>query len=155
MSRPLSRCLPKLVGGSDPQHPADLRGSLGAEAQQPSEADKLWRDCALELCELGDLARLDELAELPLDASPDAPELASPARADEPGDRRRGSSDESSRAAVCTHAIWVRPRQVEKCCERLEPIGELRVLEVVRRAHVTLPGAVGVTHPSDTRNRFR
>ena len=137
LRKPALLCrLAKLVGGTDPEHSADLRGPVGAEPHQPPEPDELWRDGALELCELGYLARLDELAELPFDAAPDAPELASPARADKLRYRGRRCPDESSRAAIRTHAIRVRPGQVEQSREGLEPLCELGIVEISPRARL-------------------
>ena len=56
---------------------------FGAEPEQPAEPDELGRQFALQLGELGDLARLDQLAQPRLDPGPDPAQLAHPAGADE------------------------------------------------------------------------
>ena len=79
---------------------------LRAQPEVAPEADELGRELALELGQLGDLARLDELAQPRLDPRADPAQLAHPPVAHELGDRerpRRGSSrPRGGRRGPCT-----------------------------------------------------
>ena len=72
-----------------------LDRALGAQPEVAAEADQPGRELALELRELGDLPRLDQLAQPRLDPRADPAQLAHPAGPHQLGDRaraRRGSS---------------------------------------------------------------
>jgi hypothetical protein len=53
--------LAQLRERADPEHPPDLKHPLDRDAEEAPEPGQLRRDLALELLQLGDLARLDQL----------------------------------------------------------------------------------------------
>ena len=66
----------ELVGRADSERPGELDRALRAEAQIAAEADQVGGELALELRQLGDLARLHELAQPRLDPGADSAQLA-------------------------------------------------------------------------------
>ena len=86
------RGLAQLVRRADVQRPCDLHRALRPEPDVASEAHQVRRQLALELRQLRDTARLDELPQPRLDPRPDPAQLAHPPGADElrhPGRRGR------------------------------------------------------------------
>ena len=66
---------PELGDRRDVELSAQGQHAVRAEPDDAPERDELGRELRLELAELGDLPRLDELAQLLLDAGPDPPQL--------------------------------------------------------------------------------
>src|SRR5919202_3101104 len=83
----------EVVEGRDAERAADLDAAPGADPEQPPEPDQLRRELALELRELLDVARLDQLAQPPLDAGADPAQLARPPGPYELRDRCRRRAD--------------------------------------------------------------
>ena len=119
----------ELVHGPHAERAPDLDRALWAEPEQPTEPDELRRDLALELVQLRDPSRLDELPQPRLDPGADPAQLAHPTGADELGNRRRRLADRLGRAPVRPRRVRARPGEVEQSRERLEPVGDLRVRE--------------------------
>ena len=67
-----------------PERPRDLDRAPRGQPEVAAEADQPGRELALELGQLGDLPRLDELAQPRLDPGPDPAQLPHPPRAHEP-----------------------------------------------------------------------
>ena len=114
---------------------------LAAEPEVAAQAHHVGRQLALQLRELGDLARLDQLAQLRLDRAPDPAQRAHAPGADQlvhGSRRRRGSSPRrAGRRAPCTG--W-RP-QLEQRRERLQPVGDLGVGHRPMRVSPARPGS--------------
>src|SRR5207248_440968 len=68
---PLRRRGPELLGAAHAEPAADLDHPLRRQAHEAPKADELRLDVALELAQLRDLARLDELPQSRLDAGAD------------------------------------------------------------------------------------
>jgi hypothetical protein len=85
-------------------------------------------ELALELGELGDLAGLDELAQLGLDAPADPAQAPDAPRAHELGDADRGGADRLGRAPVRARGVGVRVGQLEQGGKGVEPIGHQGVV---------------------------
>jgi hypothetical protein len=133
--QPSSTCrLAKLVGGGHSERAADLDHPFRPDAEEPSEPDQLRLHLALELLELGDASRLDELAQARGDAGPDPAQLLDPAGGDELGDRRLRLANRLGGAAICTRRVVAGARQVEEGCERLELLGDVGVCHGVSLA---------------------
>src|SRR5204862_4122591 len=98
-------------------------------------SDELRLDLPLELAQLGDLARLDELSKPRLDAGSDPAQLPHPSRADELRHGRLRRADELRRAPVGASAVVAGSREVEQRGERLDPLGDRGVVEVSGSAH--------------------
>jgi hypothetical protein len=90
--------LAELVGGAHAERPRGLDRPLRPESEVAAQADQVRRHLALELGELGDPARLDELAEPAIDARSDPAQLPRPPVADELG--------HGSAAARIVSAAW-------------------------------------------------
>ena len=71
---------------ADAERPRDLHRALRAQPEIAAETDQPGRQLALELRQLGDVARLHELAQPRLDPRADAAQLAHPTRPHELGD---------------------------------------------------------------------
>jgi hypothetical protein len=95
----------KVVERRDPERAADLDAALGADPEQTAEADQLRRQFALEVGELLDVTRFDELAQPALDAGADAAQLLGTAGANELRDRGRRRADHVGRAAVRANGV--------------------------------------------------
>ena len=119
----------KLVDRPHPERLPDLHRALRAEPEQPPEPDELRRDLALQLVQLREPPRLDELPQPRLDSRPDPAQLAHPTGADELGNRRGRLADRFRRTPVRARRVRARPVQVEQRGERLEPVGDLSVRE--------------------------
>ena len=91
----------------------ELQRPLRGQPEVAAEADEVRRELALELGELGDRARLDELTQLRLDARPDPAQLPDPPRAHEVRDRRRRAPDGLGGAPVRAGAVGVRLGELE------------------------------------------
>ena len=111
----------------DVESAGDSQHALGGEPERPPVAHQLRLYLRLERLQLGDVARLHELAKLGLDARADAAELADPARAHELGDGRRCRANELGRPHVRAHGERIRLRELQKGGEEREPIGDLGV----------------------------
>jgi hypothetical protein len=66
----------KLVGRADAERPAELDRALRAETEIAAEADQVRGQFPFQLRQLGDLARLDQLAQARLDPRADSTQLA-------------------------------------------------------------------------------
>src|SRR5581483_10076301 len=122
------RRLAKLLGGPSIERPRQLQRALGPEPEVAAETDEVGGELALELRQLGDLPRLDQLAELSLDAATDSAQLARPPRTHQVGHRHPRAADRLRRAAVGAHAVRVRVAQVEHRRERLQAVGDPSVV---------------------------
>src|SRR5207248_1107754 len=80
------RSLAQLLGGADTERAPEVGHALRPEAGQAPEPDELGLHLALELVDLGQAARLDELAQPQLDCGPDPPQLPHAAVPDELAD---------------------------------------------------------------------
>ena len=130
----LRRGLAELLGGANAESAPDLDRTLGAETDEPPEPDELGRHLALQLVELGDPPRLEELAEPRLDPRADAAQLADATGLHELGDRRLRLADQLGSPPVgarCRGSL----REVEQGRERLEPVRDLRVRCAVPLGH--------------------
>ena len=132
---PGGSCLAELVHRPHSERAPDLGRPLRPEAEQPPEPDQLRRDLALQLVELCDPPRLDQLLQPRLDPRADPAQLAHAPRPDEIGDRRLRLADHLGRAPVRPRRVGVRPREVEERRERLEPVRDLRVRGAVPGGH--------------------
>ena len=144
---------------------AELTHPLGREAEQARDADELRQRLCLQLLQLRQLARLDELAQPLLDPGPDPGKLAHAPGADERGDVGRRRADQLRGAAIRADGVVARAVQVEQSGEGIQPFGEVRVrhdLESIpdaahrrpfpRRVGEAAPGHVG-RDPGDARAR--
>ena len=122
------RRLAKLVGGADAERPRELDRALRAEPEVAAEADEIGRELALELRQLGDLARLDELAQPRLDPRADPAQLARPPGPHELGDRERRAADRLGGAAVGAGRVRVRLGELEQRRERVQAVGDLGIV---------------------------
>ena len=82
----------------DPERVPDLAHPLRRDAEQRRNADELRQRLRLQLVQLGDPSRLDELAQPRLDPRPDPAQLAHATLAHERSRRRRASSGSCSAA---------------------------------------------------------
>ena len=121
----LCRGLPELLGGAHAESAPDLDRTLRAETDEPPEPDELGRDLALQLVELGDPPRLEELAEPRLDPRADAAQLADAAGLHELRDRRLRLADQLGGPPVGAHGVGARFGEVEQGCERLQAVRDL------------------------------
>ena len=109
----------------------DLDHPFRSDAEEPPERDELRPHRVLELVELGDAARADELLDAPGDARADPTELGGPPVAGELRDGGGRRTDRLGRAAVGTGGVGARLGELEQRRERLEPLGD----RVVRDGH--------------------
>ena len=101
------RGLAQLAARSHVERAGQLQRPLRGQPEVAAEADDVGRELPLELGELGDRARLDQLAQLRLDARPDPAQLPDPPRAHEVRDRRRRAPDRLGGAPVRAGAVGV------------------------------------------------
>ena len=101
---------------------------FGEIPSRARDADELRQRLGLELPQLGQLARLDELLQPRLDPRADPGELADTPGADELRDVGRRRADQLGRPAVGAHGVVTRPGEVEQRGEGFESIGEGGVL---------------------------
>ncbi len=120
---------PELVGRPHVERAPDLEHSLRADAEQPPEADQLRLHLALELVELRDRARLDQLAEAGGYARSDPAELLHASGPDELGHRCLGLSHGLGRAPVRARRVAPGAGQVEEDGERLQALRDPGVVE--------------------------
>ena len=104
--------------------------ALRPEPEIAAEADELGRELALELGQLGDLARLDELAQPRLDPAADPAQLAHAPGPHELGDRDRRAADRLGGAAVGARRVRVRVGELEQRRERVQAVGDPGVVHV-------------------------
>ena len=114
--------LAQLLGGADAERPGDLHRAPRGQPEVAAEPDEVRRELALELRQLRDLARLDELAQPRLDPRPDPAQLAHPARAHELGDRDGRAADRLGRRAG-TRASCTGSRRLARAATRTRPGG--------------------------------
>jgi hypothetical protein len=122
---------PQLARRAHVEGTRDLQRALRREPEEAAEADDVGRQLALELFDLGDLARLDELLQTRLDAGTDASELAHAPLADELGHRRFRLANERGGATVCPSRERIGARQLDQRRERLEAVSDCRICELV------------------------
>ena len=86
---------------------------------------------ALELVELRNPPRLDELTQAAGDSRADPAQLLHATRRDELRDRRLRLADRLGRAPVRTRGVVARTGKVEQACKRLQLLGDDRVIEPI------------------------
>jgi hypothetical protein len=96
----------ELLGRADAERPPDLDHPLRPDPEKAPEPHELRLHLLLQLVELGDRPRADELGQARSDPRTDAAQLLDATGGDEVGDRRFGLADRLRRAAVG-------PRRVE------------------------------------------
>ena len=143
--------VPELGGRRHAQRAPDLDRPLRREPEEPPEPDELRRRLALELPQLRDLARLDQLDEARFDPRPDPAELAYPSRPHERLDRSLRRPDELSRAAICPRRVEARAGEVEQAGERVELLGDSGVVQGRSGAHCALRRRLGGADHQDAR----
>ena len=115
--------------GPHVERAGELQRALRAQPEVAAEADEVRRELALELGQLGDRARLDELAQpAPRCSRPMPAQLPDPPGAHEVGDGGRRAADGLRRPPVGARAVRVRLGELEQARERLQPVGDLRVV---------------------------
>ena len=124
LQAPSLGCLAELVERRDPERPADLDASFGADPEQATEADQLGRQAPLELDELLDVARLDEFAQPSFDSRPDSAQLPGPPGAHELRHRCGRRADHLRRAPVRPHGVVLRVGELEQSREGFESVGQ-------------------------------
>ena len=112
----------ELVHGAHAERAADLDEALRPDPEEPAEPDQLRLDLALELVQLRDRPRLDELLQPRLDARPDAAELTRAALANELRDGRGSRTDQLRRPAVRTGRVVAAAGEVEQPGKGLQPL---------------------------------
>ena len=117
---------------ADPKRRTDSSEPARPEPVHPPKGRKLGRDRPPQVVQLGDPARLHELAHAPLQAGPDAAQLSDPAFTDELCDRKRRPPDEPGAAPECAHGMAARAGELEQ--HRV--LGERRSDLLVRRRRV-------------------
>ena len=120
--------LPQLSERAHAEHSADLQHPLDRDAEEAPEPGELGRHLALELLQLCDLARLDELLQPPLDPRADPAQFADAALPNELRDRRRRRADQVGRAPVGPRRVRPGTRQLEQRGELVEPRGDLGIV---------------------------
>jgi hypothetical protein len=121
---PRRRRLAQLAGRPDAERPRDLERAGGPEPEVAAQADELGRELALELGELADLARLHELPQPALDPRSDPAQPAHLSGPHQPGDGNRRAADRLGRPAIGARLVRVRVGQVEQRRERLQAVGD-------------------------------
>ena len=135
---------PELVRRVDVQRPPDLEHPLRRDADEAPEADELRLHLPLQLLELGDRAGLHQLGQARGDAGADPAQLLHPAGAHELGDGRPCLPHRLGGAAVGARGVALGAGQLEQDGERLQPLGDLGVVDHAR----TMPGR-GADVPGD------
>ena len=145
---PLRGRLAQLVERADAERLRDVHRALGAQPEQPPDADEIGGDSLLELLQLVQVAGLDELAEAGLDGGADAANLPDPAGPDELRDRHRGVAQDVRGTSVGAHAVGVGVRKLEQRREGIELRRNLRILWIARTAHLgSVPAVASVVVP--------
>ena len=108
----------------DPERVPELAHPLRREPEQPGDADELRERLRLELVQLGEPPRLDELAEPRSIPGPIPASSRAPAGADERGDVGGRRADQVGRPAVGADGVVARAVEVEQGREGLEAVGE-------------------------------
>ena len=121
------RCA-QLVRRTDPERAAERHEPLRAEPEIAAERHELGLDLALQLLELGDPARLDQLAQAALDTRPDAAQLARPSGAHELCHGRRRRADQVGGPAIGADAPVRGAGEVEQSGVGVERAGDLGVV---------------------------
>src|SRR5581483_11847976 len=124
---PRLRGCAQVVRRMDPELLAERDHALRSETDEPSERDELRLDVALELLELGETSRRDELLQAALDARADAAQLADASGAHELCNRRARLAHELGRAAVRAHRVVTGTCEIEQAGVRIEGLRDLRV----------------------------
>ena len=124
----LGRGVAQLGRGPHAQRAGELDTALGAEPEIAAETDEIGSELALELLELGDLARLDELAQPRLDPGADSAQPPHVAPAHELGDGQRRLPDRLGRAPVRAGRVRVRLGQLQQRSHRVQAVGDLAVV---------------------------
>ena len=122
--RACGRGFPQLRHRPNPERVAELPHSIRREPEQPRDADELRQGLVLQLAQLCEVARLDELLQPAFDPRPDAGELARPSRPHERLDVGGSRSDQLGGATIRAHGVGAGPVQVEQRRERLQPVGK-------------------------------
>ena len=104
------------------QRARDLDRALRPQPEIATESDETGRELALELRQLGDLARLDELAQPRLDAPADPAQLAHATGPHELGHRDRRPTDRLGGAPVRPRRVGVRLGELEQRRKGLQPV---------------------------------
>jgi hypothetical protein len=107
---------------------AELPYPLRREPEQARHADELRQRLRLELVELRDPARLDELPQARLDPGADPRQLAGAPCRHERGHVGGRGADQLGGATVRAHGVVARSVQVEQRGERLQAVGESGVV---------------------------
>jgi hypothetical protein len=110
------------------ERPCQLDRALRTQPEVTAETNEIGRELTLELCQLGDGARLDELAQPRLDPRPDPAQLARPPRPDKLRNRERRSTDRLGGAAVGAGRVRVRLDELEQRRERVQAVGDLPIV---------------------------
>ena len=130
----------------------ELQRPLRAQAEVAAEPHEVRRELAFELGELGERARVDELAQLRLDARPDPAQLPDPPRAHEVRDGHRRAADRLGGAPVRAGAVGVRLGELQQRRERVQVVGDARVVHATSVATpraTTVEGGCGVAVGED------
>ena len=107
-------------------------------AKETAEADELGLHVPLELVELGNASRFDELAQARRDPGTDPSQLLDAAVRDEVGNRRLRLADRLRSAAVRARRIEAAARKVEQHGECFESLRDRGVVEGCRHGVVSL-----------------
>jgi hypothetical protein len=99
-----------------------------AQPEIAAEPDEVGRQFPLERRQLGDAARLDELTESCFDAGADPPQLTRAPGAHQLRDRKRHAADRFGSATVGTRHVRVRLGELEQGRERVQAVGDLRIV---------------------------
>ena len=130
-SRPAALASRSSASVAIPSAVPELPHALRRETEEPRDADELRQRLPLELPQLRDLARLDELAQLRV-SMPGPMPASSCARpgAHERGDVGRRRADQLGRLPVGAHGVVAGAGEVEQRRVGLEPLSDRRVLHV-------------------------
>ena len=128
--RPRPRAARRRCGSPSARPRSTMR--CGPRPTQAPEADELGLHLGLELVDLREAACLDQLSQPCLDRRADAAQLPHPPLPDELGDRRGRRTDQLGRAPVRAHAVGARSCEIEQRRERLQPLGDQRVVGACR-----------------------
>ena len=124
----LARGPAELVGRAHVERAPELDHPLRPDPEEAAEADELRPHLAVQLVQLRDPAGLDQLAESPGDARPDAAQLLHPALAHQRRDGRLRLADRLRSAAVCPGRVVPGARELEQRGERFQAVGDRGVV---------------------------
>ncbi len=133
------RSLAELVGGAHAERPRELDRALRPQAEIAAEPDEVRRELALELRQLGDVARLDELPQPGLDPRPDPAQLTRPPGPHQLRDGHRRAADRLGGAAIRAHRVRVAVGELEQGPERVQAVGDLAILHRSARLRLLRP----------------